>query len=117
MSDYRNWAEKQPVVENCVVYKDIRQSFVARDCTRRHAAVCQNDNLVVVEENKTWEEALDHCRQIDNGCKGSRKDCAYKYNLLSLQDSDYQYVRGRIDRATTDEVRNFNNKRHSYGTV
>lgn len=105
MSDYRNWAAKEPVFENCVAYREIRNSFYAKDCANKYAAVCQDDNLVVVKENKTWEEALNHCRQIQNPCKGSRKDCPYKYDLLSLQGSDYQYVRDRIYRATTDTVR------------
>lgn len=109
MSDYRNWAAKEPVFENCVVFKEIRPNFHAKDCTKKYAAVCQDDNLMVVKEKKTWEEALNHCRQIDNTCKEFGKDCTYKYDLLSLQDNDYQYVRDRIHRAMTDEVRNFYN--------
>lgn len=105
-SDYRNWAAKEPALNNCVLYKGVNKIFKAKDCARKSAAVCQDDNLVVVKENKTWEDALNHCREIDNPCDGSWKACSYKYNLLNLQDSDYQYVRDRIYRATTDEVRN-----------
>lgn len=105
-SDYRNWAAKEPALDNCVLYKEIRHAFHAKDCARKHAVVCQDDNLVLVEENKTWEGALNHCRHIDKPCERSPNSCTYKYNLLSLQDSDYQYVRDRIYRATTDEVRN-----------
>lgn len=117
MSDYRNWAAKEPVYENCVAYRERSNSFHAKDCSIKYAAVCQDDNLVVVKESKTWEGALNHCRQIDKSCKGSGRGCTYKYDLLSLQDTDYQYVRDRIDRATTDEVRNFNNNRHSYESM
>lgn len=116
-SDYRKWAAKEPVFENCVAYKNNRQSCLAKDCAKKYAAVCQDDNLVVVKENKTWEEALNHCRQTDNPCEGSKKNCTYKYNLLSLRDSDYQYVRDRIYRATTDEVRICCNGRHPYGSM
>lgn len=105
-SDYRNWADKEPALNNCVLYKEVSQLFHAKDCARKYAAVCQDDNLVVVKENKTWEDALNHCRKIESSCEGSPKACTYKYDLLSLQDSDYQYVRDRIYSATTDEVRN-----------
>ncbi|XP_075868945.1 macrophage mannose receptor 1-like [Nelusetta ayraudi] len=103
-SDYRNWADKEPALNNCVLYKEVSQLFHAKDCARKYAAVCQDDNLVIVKEKKTWEDALNHCRKIDSSCEGSPKACTYKYNLLSLQDSDYQYVRDRIYSATTDEV-------------
>lgn len=107
ISDYRNWAVKEPVLDNCVAYNNIRQAFITKECTSKHGFVCQDDNLVVVKENKTWEEALNHCRRINNRCKDPWYECSYKYNLLSLKDSDYQYVRDRIYRSTTDEVRNF----------
>lgn len=116
-SNYRNWAAKEPVAENCVVYKEIRQSFSAKDCTKTQAAVCQDDNLVVVKENKTWEQALNHCRKLGSRCDRSKTDCTHKYNLLSLQDSDFQYVRGRISRATTDEVRICVKGRRPYGSM
>lgn len=105
-SDYRNWAENEPSVHDCVIFKMDNRKFQVKDCSDKHPAICQDDNLKVVKENKTWEEALKHCREMDKVCEESSKPCTYKYSLLSLQDSDYKYVRERIYRATTDEVSN-----------
>ncbi|TWW79540.1 Transmembrane protein 147 [Takifugu flavidus] len=63
----------------------------------------QNDNLLVVKENKTWEEALNHCLQL-NACE-DYSSCDYTYNLLSLKEgSNLNYIRNRIYGATTTEV-------------
>lgn len=67
--------------------------------------VCFSDNLVVVNENKTWEEALMHCSTMTKPCGDSNNICTYNYQLLNLQYLDeYSYVRSRMSTATTDEV-------------
>lgn len=115
-SHYRNWAAGEPLPENCVVFNEVRNLFQAKDCAMKFAPVCQDDNLVLVKENKTWEEALHHCRSIGNPCKGSSGACTYnyQYNLLNLLHSERHYVRGRIDRATTDEVKSTSDDIHLY---
>ncbi|KAG9337228.1 hypothetical protein JZ751_029620, partial [Albula glossodonta] len=67
-SSYRYWSTGQPDNaggnENCAVvsaadagrWKDL-------DCNEPKPFVCYEDNLVLVRENKSWDEALSYCRQ------------------------------------------------------
>lgn len=52
----------------------------------------------------TWEDALRHCWEMETPRVDSAGPREYGYNLLSLNVSEYSYVRDRIYRATTDEV-------------
>ncbi|XP_055792841.1 macrophage mannose receptor 1-like [Salvelinus fontinalis] len=36
-----------------------------QDCTTNSNFICYDDELVLVSENKTWSEALWHCRDLD----------------------------------------------------
>lgn len=104
-SDYRNWAPTEPHNADCASFNADTETFYKNVCSKRLHHVCYDDNLVVVNENKTWEEALSHCMEMETPCVSTLKRCKYNYNLLSLDDlSDYSYVRDRIYRATTDEV-------------
>ena len=33
-------------------------------CHKLFFFICENNHLVLVKEEKTWEEALDHCRAL-----------------------------------------------------
>ncbi|XP_039651024.1 uncharacterized protein LOC120555903 [Perca fluviatilis] len=82
-SSYRKWSpiNNQPDnylgKENCVVTGS--SSWYDIFCTDQHAFLCY-DNLILVKENKTWEEALEHCRNLDNTSSG---------NTYDLPDMDY----------------------------
>lgn len=98
-SSYRNWAPGQPLTADCGSLHAFIGGWVGYACSEKFNPFCFVDNLVVVNENKTWEDALIHCREMKASCAG----CTY--DLLSLTDvSQYNYVRDRIYRATTDEV-------------
>lgn len=61
-----------------------------------HTFMCYDEMLVLVKDNKTWEEALEHCRSLGGG------DI---YDLPPLiTDDDHQYARERAQEAITDEV-------------
>lgn len=69
----------------------------AQNCSIRLPFVCMNDNLILVKENKTWEEALEHCRNLI-------APYYYHYELVSVQPSDHDYVTSRVIDAETEEV-------------
>ncbi|XP_071326301.1 secretory phospholipase A2 receptor-like [Trachinotus anak] len=101
-SNYRNWAPGEPLTADCGSYNVTTEKWYSKKCSQELQVVCSADNLVVVNENKTWEKALKHCREMNSGCA---EPCMYYYDLLSLPDSsEYSYIRDRIYRATTDEV-------------
>lgn len=94
-----NFAPGQSLTADCGSLDASPGGWVGYACSEEFSSICSHDNLVVVNENKTWEDALIHCREMKASCAG----CTY--NLLSLTDvSQYNYVRDRIYRATTDEV-------------
>ncbi|XP_049905367.1 dromaiocalcin-1-like [Epinephelus moara] len=74
--------------------------MATQDCSARFPFVCLKDNLVLVKENKTWEEALEHCRAL-------RSPTYYhlRYELVSVQPGqDHSYIITRIMEADTEEV-------------
>ncbi|XP_078027353.1 lymphocyte antigen 75-like [Epinephelus lanceolatus] len=106
VSQSSSWAVRQqskPLSYDCASFNLGTKKWFSRMCSTELHFVCHDDNLVVVNENKTWEDALSHCRSMKTPCVNQRP-CKYKHDLLSLELSDYSYVRDRIYRATTDEV-------------
>ncbi|KAG9334812.1 hypothetical protein JZ751_006475 [Albula glossodonta] len=69
-SSYCNWSTGQPDNagwnENCAV---VSATDAGRwndlDCNEPKPFVCYEENLVLVCENKSWDEALSYCRQHD----------------------------------------------------
>lgn len=102
-SDYRNWAPGQPLTSDCGSFDPVTGQWYIKQCPQKLQFVCYDDSLVVVKKNKTWEEALRYCRSMRATCTASQEECVY--NLLSLTYMiEYNYVRERIYKATTDEV-------------
>ncbi|XP_027143037.1 macrophage mannose receptor 1-like [Larimichthys crocea] len=102
-SNYRKWAPGEPSNADCAMYDLDTNKWYSRSCFQEFRFLCIIDNLVLVTENKTWEEALEHCRNMTTPCAASR-GCMYRHDLLSLQWSDHSYVSDRIYKATSDEV-------------
>ncbi|GLD55767.1 macrophage mannose receptor 1-like protein [Lates japonicus] len=99
-SEYDNWDQGEPSDSgDCVSISSSEKKMSARNCTIRLPFVCMNDNLILVKENKTWEEALEHCRNLV---------VPYyyhiRYELVSVQPSDHDYVTSRVIDAETEEV-------------
>ncbi|KAG7475397.1 hypothetical protein JOB18_030673 [Solea senegalensis] len=98
-SMYRNWAPGEPLTKDCgSVDRDFK--WHSNECSKNMSFVCYDDKLVVVNENKTWEEALTHCKGIKAKCESPK--CRLLYNSGRLYNSSY--IRERIHKATTDEV-------------
>ncbi|CAL8316569.1 unnamed protein product [Gadus morhua 'NCC'] len=56
------------------------------------------NHLVFVEEKKTWEEALDHCRALE-------PDASKRRDLLSFHDEEeLSYAQEEMTRLQTEEV-------------
>uniref|UniRef100_A0A3Q2PNV4 C-type lectin domain-containing protein n=1 Tax=Fundulus heteroclitus TaxID=8078 RepID=A0A3Q2PNV4_FUNHE len=97
VSESDNWANGQNHRGSCGSYDSSNKKWYRRDCSETLHFVCYDDNLTLVTENKSWEEALNHCRNLS-----TESD---KCDLLSLtRSSDISYVRDRIYGATSEEV-------------
>lgn len=69
---------------------------MSEKCDVPHTYLCYDEDLVLVKENKTWEEALEHCRTLKEG---------NRYDLATLiTPDDHNYARERAQYATTEEV-------------
>ena len=77
--------------------------MATQNCSARFPFLCYVDNLVLVKENKTWEEALEHCRALS-----STSQPTLRYELVSVQPGeDQDYVMNRVMEADTEEVGSF----------
>ncbi|XP_078141079.1 uncharacterized protein LOC144539536 [Centroberyx gerrardi] len=89
--------------ENCA-YK-LRGRWYGDDCGERHSFMCYDQKLVLVREEKTWEEALLHCRTLEDPGKPATARPNHRYDLASLlTPDDRRYARQKTQRASTDEV-------------
>lgn len=93
-SDYGNWASDEPKDGggDCVSISSTTKQMSVQDCGARFPFLCLSENVVLVRENKTWEEALEHCRASGD-------------ELLSVQPGqDHQTVMDYVRGADTDKV-------------
>ncbi|CAL8366504.1 unnamed protein product [Boreogadus saida] len=90
-----NWSAGHPGGTNCgAVYEG---KLVDHYCSNGLYYLCENNHLVFVEEKKTWEEALDHCRALG-------PDASKRTDLLSFHDEEeLSYTREVMTRAQTEE--------------
>ncbi|XP_043955102.1 struthiocalcin-1-like isoform X2 [Gambusia affinis] len=66
------------------------------NCNYKLGFLCYDERLVLVKENKTWEEALEHCRTMKEG---------KNYTLATLNTiDDHNFAREKAQLATSEEV-------------
>ncbi|XP_042569833.1 macrophage mannose receptor 1-like isoform X2 [Cyprinus carpio] len=66
-STFTHWqSTKVNTRQNCtsIVISD-EGRWTDEDCSKERPFVCYDDKLVLIRENKTWTEALRHCRNMD----------------------------------------------------
>lgn len=92
--------------ENCVNRRSDGK-WESEECDEKRDFLCYEEKLILVKENKTWEEALEHCRSLD-GVVTEDPASSYRnhgYDLASLiTPDDYTTARETAKEATTDEV-------------
>ncbi|XP_041864710.1 macrophage mannose receptor 1-like [Melanotaenia boesemani] len=102
------WQNGEPNNEKdelCVVKWD-NGEWQNNECKKKYNFLCY-DKLVLVTENKTWEEALDHCRSLGGEDSENPDSVSWKpsYDLATLiTEDDHDYAQERAQQATTDEV-------------
>ncbi|XP_034385697.1 macrophage mannose receptor 1-like [Cyclopterus lumpus] len=96
--EYGKWALGEPgnLGGDCVSISSTDKEMSTQMCSARFPVVCRWDNLVLVKENKTWEEALEHCRLLDSD---------RYHDLVSVQPGDdHGYMTEKVEQADTQEV-------------
>ncbi|KAM9436969.1 C-type mannose receptor 2-like [Salvelinus alpinus] len=67
VSPFQNWKKREPELHGkfCGEVNFPSGEWNDQDCTIELPFICYDDELVLVSENKTWSEALWHCRDLD----------------------------------------------------
>uniref|UniRef100_A0A8C4NST7 C-type lectin domain-containing protein n=1 Tax=Dicentrarchus labrax TaxID=13489 RepID=A0A8C4NST7_DICLA len=98
---YRKWASDEPRDNgDCVSISSVSKTMATQKCSDRFPFICLRDNLILVKENKTWEEALEHCRSLKTSFYPH-----YSYELVSVQPGeDHNYMMNKVMEANTEKV-------------
>nr|XP_020448100.1 uncharacterized protein LOC109955870 [Monopterus albus] len=76
---FSNWNKGEPGNDESCAFT--RNSLWQGDkCSHNHAFLCMYDQVILVQEHKTWEEALEHCREL-------QVVDSTEYDLVSLPEA------------------------------
>ncbi|XP_065820943.1 uncharacterized protein [Labrus bergylta] len=92
---------------NCAYKKNGELGWRRTSCVGYHYYLCQDEKLVLVKEEKTWEEALMHCRALEaaDQSKPASAYNNYRYDMATLlTPDDHKFAQEKSHNATTDEV-------------
>ncbi|XP_037835847.1 macrophage mannose receptor 1-like [Kryptolebias marmoratus] len=99
LSEYVNWNTGEPSNNgDCASVTSVTKRMAVQNCKNNFSFVCMSESVFLVKENKTWDEALDHCR----GLPSTRN---LYFDLLSVQPgNEHDYVMNKVKAADTEEV-------------
>ncbi|KAK5615462.1 hypothetical protein CRENBAI_000712 [Crenichthys baileyi] len=84
----------------CVTISSLNKELATKNCQTQLPFLCTKDNMVLVKENKSWEEVFEHCRDLRSSSSSN-----LHFNLLSVQPGDeHTYVMNKVMEADTEEV-------------
>ncbi|XP_029945202.1 struthiocalcin-1-like [Salarias fasciatus] len=103
-ASYRAFTTIPWLSEHCAYTNKGSKTWYTDPCDNLHSFSCFDERMVLVRENKTWEEALRHCRSLGR-VSTNHSTFTHLYDLASLiTDDDHTLAREKAQNATTDEV-------------
>lgn len=82
--------------EHCGFKWSMQSKWINVVCDGYRTIMCFHEKLVLVKENKTWEEALEHCRSLGRVDSENSDIVFWKdgYDLATLNtEDDHSYAR------------------------
>eukprot|EP00064_Thunnus_orientalis_P006642 superscaffoldBa00000701_g6660 len=108
IANFTTWKGNEPDLdENCAYKRKFDHAWHSHPCSYTHTVMCYDERLVLVKEQKTWEEALVHCRALEAVDPNQPADSYrnHRYDLATLlTPDDYNFAREKVQEATIDEV-------------
>ncbi|CAL8379360.1 unnamed protein product [Arctogadus glacialis] len=96
--DNLQWHKDEPKdEEDCAMWK--YGSLKSEQCSSSKSFYCADQKLVLISEEKTWEEALQHCRDL----RSPSHDMWYDLVTLEMH-KDKTFAMEEAQKAATDEV-------------
>ncbi|TKS93151.1 Macrophage mannose receptor 1 [Collichthys lucidus] len=89
-SSFRNW-EPEVEDENCALLKSSGQWRFA-DCDETKPFFCYDDEVILIKENKTWEEAVDYCSDHHHGLVSITNPLQQRRVQIRAKNADTDYV-------------------------
>lgn len=91
--------------KDCAFKKKDDTQWEKFECIKSEKFLCMVETVVLVQEEKNWEEALQHCRSLVSPHGTGTGTLIHNYDLVSLLTADdHNYARKIAQAATTDEV-------------
>nr|XP_055034500.1 macrophage mannose receptor 1-like [Misgurnus anguillicaudatus] len=88
--NYLNWNNELKGTDNCAFIRN--GTWYPQNCGQRSSFICYNDNLILIQMNLSWSEALRYCRENH-------------VDLVSVDSEKIKlWVTTVIDQASTDAV-------------
>lgn len=85
---------------DCGSISSLTKKMEIQNCEDHFPFVCISENVVLVKENQTWEEALESCQNLSLSTNSG-----LHFQLLSFEPGDdHDYVMREVMKAETDEV-------------
>ncbi|XP_014329574.2 macrophage mannose receptor 1-like [Xiphophorus maculatus] len=94
---FRHWhkgfSNQKPNSGQCAVFKfNDKGRWRNESCTAKKHFVCYDDKVILIKENKTWEDALTYCRD-------------HHHDLVTITNMDDQiWIQEKVKNASTDYV-------------
>lgn len=100
MSGYVNWDLSEPsATGDCGSVFSVTKTMATQNCQAHFPFVCMFENVLLVKERKSWEEALNYCRGLTSPINSN-----LQFDLLSVEPGDELYVWSKVQDADTEEV-------------
>ncbi|XP_030286087.1 macrophage mannose receptor 1-like [Sparus aurata] len=93
-ASFRNWESfKDDNSKKCAVTLLPSQIWYSRDCDEKKSFFCyKEENMILIKEKKTWEEASDYCIKNHRGLVSITDSSQQRWAAMKAKEADTGYV-------------------------